>query len=200
MDSLHADPEELDHSPQPHGLTLTHFDYVRSPYSDNIAIEIVKSDAEGFDFVHAIYGRQRFLWKDVDEKVATQLKRTCGSFGDNNVDDYAKACVPLGIHHRRLKTDERERILFEAWRDSNKYSDILQGLLQQSCDKNDPEAAGSHWGTDYWYKRPIGRVTERDRIIAATVIQWLGSNIGMQIIDALYHKSEYFRRHRERSS
>ena len=33
-------------------------------------------------------------------------------------------------------------------------------------------------------KMPIGDPTERDRIVAATVVQWLGSNVGMGFLQA----------------
>lgn len=198
MDSERIEAE-TDFDRQPYGLALLRNDYVKSPYMDKIAIEILGSNEDGFDFLHPVYGRKFFRWCDVTPAIAVHLKTDCTNLRDHTDYDFSVACVPDGLHARRLKHNEREKILFDAWRDANKYDDMLRSLLHQSCDRNDPDRVGSHWGTESWYKEPLGPPTERDRVVAATVIQWLGSNVGMQVIDALVQKSEYFRRLRERS-
>jgi hypothetical protein len=42
------------------------------------------------------------------------------------------------------------------------------------------------------YKRyPVGAITERDRNIAATLIQWLGSNVGMAFLHESLRRCGY---------
>lgn len=68
-----------------------------------------------------------------------------------------------GKSQHRFKDNPTERIFAEAWEEKNssKYvRPILDYLLAE--DNN----------------RPMGEVTERDRMVAATVIQWLGSPVG----------------------
>ena len=68
-----------------------------------------------------------------------------------------------GKSQYRFKQNPAERIFAEAWEEKNssKYvRSILDYLLAE--DNN----------------RPMGEVTERDRMVAATVIQWLGSPVG----------------------
>jgi len=70
--------------------------------------------------------------------------------------------VVLGLHAYRLKDNPEERRLAEAWARENKTGHILAYLL-------DP-----HSGT-------AGRPPEPEReehVLAATVVQWLGSPVG----------------------
>ncbi len=68
-----------------------------------------------------------------------------------------------GKFQYRFKDNPAERIFAEVWEEKNssKYSQPLLDLLLAE-DNN----------------RPMGEVTERDRMVAATVIQWLGSPVG----------------------
>lgn len=68
-----------------------------------------------------------------------------------------------GKSQYRFKDGLVERILAETWdeKNSSKHSQpLLDYLLAE--DNN----------------RPMGEATERDRMVAATVIQWLGSPVG----------------------
>jgi hypothetical protein len=68
-----------------------------------------------------------------------------------------------GKSQHRFKNNPAERIFAEVWeeRNSGKYSQPLLNYLLAE-DNN----------------RPMGEVTERDQMVAATVIQWLGSPVG----------------------
>ena len=87
-----------------------------------------------------------------------------------------------GLHQYRFKTDIAERIFAEEWEKKNTseyFSDskpflngrgTLDYLLAE--DNNDPR----------------GEVSDRDREVAATVIQWLGSNVGMSFLNEVKEK------------
>ena len=75
-----------------------------------------------------------------------------------------------GNHRHRLRTNRAEAKFAAAWEDTNRVCNTLQFLLG---DGSEP---------DY-------NMTQRDCLVAATVIQWLGSPVGgtwlKQIQDAL---------------
>lgn len=94
-----------------------------------------------------------------------------------------------GVSSHRLKPNAgnpREVAFMDQWDYENEGDsrDMLSALMTESCDKDDPDRVtgfgdvlGQH------YKRPLGPTTLRDRIVAATVIQWLGSNVGMSFVE-----------------
>jgi hypothetical protein len=112
--------------------------------------------------------------------------------------------VPRGLHERRLdpkQNNPREIAFVEQWEQQHQYSDLLGHLFVIQCDKDD-EGAERNWGsimgfTEY-LKHPLGDPTERDRIVAATVIQWLGSNIGMGLVEEALKKAGYGLKYPER--
>lgn len=65
-----------------------------------------------------------------------------------------------GLHQYRFKDNPMEKRFADTWEESNKSGRTLEYLL--SIDN-----------------RPNSDITERDREVAATVIQWLGSPVGM---------------------
>ncbi|MCK4793089.1 MAG: hypothetical protein KAV87_55680 [Desulfobacteraceae bacterium] len=65
-----------------------------------------------------------------------------------------------GKSQYRFKDNLSEQIFAEVWEEQNTHGKILDYLLAE--DNN----------------RPCGEVTDRDRMVAATVIQWLGSPVG----------------------
>lgn len=90
--------------------------------------------------------------------------------------------TPNGLHEKRLNEHNPREVAFaEQWQIENDHSDYLAHLLRVNCDRKD-DGARPDPAFGSWYRYPIGPPTERDRIIAATVIQWLGSNIGMDFI------------------
>lgn len=77
-----------------------------------------------------------------------------------------------GVHADRLKNgpwEDRERAFAEAWAEEYQPS-VNRDLLAQLV--NHPNYASDVYPT------------ERDRVVAATVIQWLGSNVGMGFLDS----------------
>lgn len=65
-----------------------------------------------------------------------------------------------GINHHRLEFSLPERIFAELWEEQNTHGRTLDYLLAENNN------------------RPMDEVTDRDRRVAATVIQWLGSLVG----------------------
>lgn len=76
-----------------------------------------------------------------------------------------------GLHVHRLQQNELERKFAEEWESRNVRNqgrDLIDYML--AVDNN----------------RPCGEVTERDRQVVATVIQWLGSPVGQSFIDTVH--------------
>ncbi|MDH6308090.1 hypothetical protein M2451_002609 [Dysgonomonas sp. PFB1-18] len=83
----------------------------------------------------------------------------------------------IGYMHQRMKYDceqsRREKALARAWRKDNlcnSWKNSGFGVLQDLFINTEHR--------DRTYHFPISIISKRDRVIAATVIQWLGSNCG----------------------
>jgi hypothetical protein len=74
---------------------------------------------------------------------------------------------PLGLHTYRFKDNPEEERFANAWA----KEDVLPWLLH----------VGSQSG------RPVDP-SDRDELIAATVIQWLGSPVGQNFLEQLGYK------------
>jgi len=79
-----------------------------------------------------------------------------------------------GMHQYRFKQNPMEEIFAKAWEERSTDPsgmadgrDTLDYLLAENPDK------------------PCGEVSDRDRIVAATVIQWLGSPVGQYFLDEI---------------
>lgn len=73
------------------------------------------------------------------------------------------------------KTNPRERVFAEEWNRINTQDPLGYSLLDRLChEPRDSFAVGGP---------PSGTCNERDHQIAATVIQWLGSNVGQGFLD-----------------
>lgn len=81
---------------------------------------------------------------------------------DGSVED-AGLEPPAGLHPHRLKDNPAERRMSKAWkrRHAEVYGDMLGQLLDHRTGGKDTPS-----------------LTTRDRVVAATVIQWLGSPVG----------------------
>lgn len=77
-----------------------------------------------------------------------------------------------GISQHRFKQNPKERIFAELWDEINNRTGygILEYMLAQKINK------------------PQDEVTDRDRIVAATVIQWLGSPVGQAFLSEANEK------------
>lgn len=80
----------------------------------------------------------------------------------------------VGYRFERTKHNPRELAFYEQWKKENQPiaginsgNGILQDLFIESK-VGDP-----------FYKKWVLEINNRDRMIVATVIQWLGSNVGM---------------------
>lgn len=76
-----------------------------------------------------------------------------------------------GLHQYRFKDNPLEKVFAEAWeRENTAKGGAMEGrgyldyLLAEDCNQ------------------PRGEVTDRDREVAATVVQWLGSPVGQTFI------------------
>jgi len=81
-----------------------------------------------------------------------------------------------GFKNERVKHQfgEREKAFYKHWKKENKPVRGLNygfGTLQDLLMQKDKE---------HWFSQPyaVVKITPRDRFIVATVIQWLGSNVG----------------------
>lgn len=99
-------------------------------------------------------------------------------------DKYANEHV--GLHVKRIDHNEREKAFHDRWLYENKpcaginYGNgILQDLF---IDKDFAPLATEKWHLE---------ITSRERMIVATVIQWLGSNVGMGFLEASLKKCGY---------
>lgn len=91
-----------------------------------------------------------------------------------------------GLHASRLRpaaNNPREVAFAMQWQQEHEYQDLLGLLLRVPCAKNDPDCVNRYEGTCGYAKAPMGETTARDRLVAATVIQWLGSNFGYSFIN-----------------
>lgn len=83
----------------------------------------------------------------------------------------------IGLRHSRFKDHPLERRFAEEWERRNS-GDVRHGILDYIL-AEEPN-------------HPRGEVSDRDRQVAATVIQWLGSNVGSGFIDdVLYSVHEH---------
>lgn len=76
----------------------------------------------------------------------------------------------VGLHQRRFKQNPKEEKIAKLWEENNERSNILGYLLAKNI--NDPVD---------------GEVSKRDRQVAATVIQWLGSTVGEAFLRKAYY-------------
>jgi len=88
-----------------------------------------------------------------------------------------------GLHAARLDAPggpaERERAFAAMWQRSQQENEVLAHLFTQTAKPEEPGAFRTFGGLGPpWMKKPLGDVTERDEIVAATVMQWLGTNVG----------------------
>jgi hypothetical protein len=117
------------------------------------------------------------------EKFKDSLRYCINAYADgecdleavmNAADKVACYKANVGISVKRLEHNEREKAFYEQWLQENSPvtgvnsgHGILQDLFIDSGD-----VVG-------FKRKVIEEINNRDRMIVATVIQWLGSNCGM---------------------
>lgn len=81
-----------------------------------------------------------------------------------------------GHNHHRLSRERLEKIFADEWRELNSGNGRGHGplayMLAEDCNN------------------PRNEVTERDAMVAATVIQWLGSNVGQSFLNNVMSKHQ----------
>jgi len=81
--------------------------------------------------------------------------------------------VHKGIFRRRLKHNPREKAFADLWESENANMKAINhgfGQLQDLFISTDKYG---------WIRRFVFKITQREAVIVATVIQWFGSNCGM---------------------
>lgn len=84
----------------------------------------------------------------------------------------------VGYRVERIESNDREKAFFEQWLKENEPIAGLNngnGILQDLFIENDGFLG---------HRRTVEFINERDRYIVATIIQWLGSNVGMGFLHA----------------
>lgn len=101
-----------------------------------------------------------------------------------------------GLHASRLDapggSTERERAFADAWNEAQESHDALAHLFI-ACAKQGEIGAYKPMGPfgPAFAKKPLGEMTERDEIVAATVMQWLGTNVGFDYVTKALKNAGY---------
>lgn len=98
-----------------------------------------------------------------------------------------------GLHSERCQNNPREQAFAEEWREENRTDVAVNygfGILQDLMMIRTGNKDRFNWvsGQEEVFAEII---TERDARIVATVVQWLGSNIGMDFIRSALSKCGY---------
>lgn len=85
-----------------------------------------------------------------------------------------------GLFYERTETNDREKAFSDLWKQENKIESHVNqghGTLQNLM-----------IGTD---NKILFYITKNDRVIVATIIQWLGTNIGFNFLERALKKCGY---------
>lgn len=99
---------------------------------------------------------------------------------ENEIISEHKENYNLGLFPERKEFNVREKVFSEEWQIENKIIPWMnqgRGTLQNLMINKD--------NTTVFY------ITENDRVIVATVIQWLGTNIGFSFLERTLKKCGY---------
>jgi hypothetical protein len=93
-----------------------------------------------------------------------------------------------GHRWERVKDNDRELAFYEQWLEENEpksYMNNGQGILQDLFIERNENATSI--GNRKW----VEIITNRDRMIVATIIQWLGSNVGFSFLHEALRRCGY---------
>jgi hypothetical protein len=99
-----------------------------------------------------------------------------------------------GLKYERTKSNIREKTFADLWEEENQcktHVNYGMGIAQDLMvmpKKMQPKISLSFYGQDVFVKY---KLTKRERIILATVIQWLGSNIGFCFLETALKNCGY---------
>lgn len=95
----------------------------------------------------------------------------------------------IGYKHERCEHNEAEKVFQKHWQKENlplgwinKGQGVLQDLFIESNPNPLSPISGGKW---------IVEINKRDRMIVATVIQWLGTNCGWCFLEEVFSKLGY---------
>jgi len=95
-----------------------------------------------------------------------------------------------GIQRKRLKHNILEKTLADDWEDLNKKRSYIShgfGILQDLMVITSDKRVHNSWSI----KGFSFVITQRDAVIVATIIQWLGTNVGMCFLEKALGKAGY---------
>lgn len=99
-----------------------------------------------------------------------------------------KKCLNIGWLIERCRFNIRERVFAEEWMKNNRHSRVSGGTdLLQSLFSRAPMNVRNFLS----WRRPRLYLIARDRFVAATVIQWLGTNVGFSFLTETLEKLGY---------
>lgn len=114
----------------------------------------------------------------------------------------AKTLLHRGLHYRRVETDKLvrgvtlESVFADLWEEENERRpgrNYGYGLLQDLMFGHWDRSKRCRVGRDFFLDQPWVRflIRRRDAVIAATVVQWLGSNVGFSFLEQALNRAGY---------
>jgi len=114
---------------------------------------------------HGLEDKEVFLWDEEIDKLLYYARKMDAYYAN------------VGIRKERLEHNPREQAFHDQWLKENKAVtgvDFGQGILQ--------DLFITHGKNALERDKIDLKINNRDRMIAATVMQWLGSNVGMSFL------------------
>lgn len=137
---------------------------------------------------------------ETEDNLPDQYKRVRDFLQDEDFYSGSKECIEtlfrlvtrmndwdanVGNKYTRTQHNEREKAFYEEWM---KWNEPLagvnngNGILQDLFIKTGPGMFGKEW---------ILEVSHRERMIVATIIQWLGTNVGFSFLQQALARCGY---------
>jgi len=94
----------------------------------------------------------------------------------------------VGYRAGRIKSNEREKAFHDQWMEENEPNPVINcghGILQDLFIEGENTFSPASNG------KFIEIITHRDRMIVATIVQWLGSNVGWSFLYSALERCGY---------
>lgn len=131
------------------------------------------------------------MYNNINEVLQEQLKKHDVYLGNEELDEISDAVIRQHINDQnwgimldRVKFNDREKAFSEQWNEDNeikRYMNHGHGLLQDLFIDRDKSNNRMFYHV----------ITRNDRVIVATVIQWLGTNIGISFLERALNRCGY---------